>query len=65
MSTENYGGMYCQGKTLDSSTRVFWQSYQHSHLVARQEEVAKEMMNFALRISLSYFEGFLTCSEIF
>jgi hypothetical protein len=29
-----------------------------SHLVAKQEELTKEIMNFVLRVSLSYFEGF-------
>jgi hypothetical protein len=32
------------GKT-DSSSRVFWQSYQHIYLVAKQEELAKKIMN--------------------
>jgi hypothetical protein len=36
--------------TPDSSTRSLWQSYQHNHLVAYQEELA---MNFALR-SISF-----------
>jgi hypothetical protein len=32
--------------TPDSSARVLWKSYKQSHIVARQEELAKEM-NFA------------------
>jgi hypothetical protein len=33
-----------------------------SHLVAKQEELAKEMMNLAYETSLSYFEGFFNMS---
>jgi hypothetical protein len=36
------------GKTPDSSTTALWQSYQQSHLVAKQEELSKEIMNLAL-----------------
>jgi hypothetical protein len=43
------------GETPDSSIRALWQSYQSS--VAKQEELAKEMMNLALRSICSYFEG--------
>jgi hypothetical protein len=39
-------------KTPDSSTRAVWQSYRQIHLVAKQEEVTKEM-NIALR-SISF-----------
>jgi hypothetical protein len=35
--------------TPDWSTRALWQSYQQSQLVLKQEELAKEMMNFDLR----------------
>jgi hypothetical protein len=42
MNMENYAGMI-QGKTPDSSTRAVWQSYQQSYLVARQEELLKEI----------------------
>jgi hypothetical protein len=35
------------GKTPDLSTRALWQSYQQSHLVAKQDELPKEI-NFAL-----------------
>jgi hypothetical protein len=40
------------GKTPNSSTRAFWQSYLQRHLVAKQEELAKEIMNLALEASL-------------
>jgi hypothetical protein len=40
---------YRQGKTPDSSTRALWKSCQHSHLVEKQEELANEIMNLALR----------------
>jgi hypothetical protein len=46
MSMENHGGMILTGKTLDSSTRVPWQPYQQSSS-SKQEELAKEIMNFA------------------
>jgi hypothetical protein len=37
---ENHGGMISTEET-DSSTIALWQSYQQSHLVEKQEEVAK------------------------
>jgi hypothetical protein len=40
---------YRQGKTPDSFTRPIWQSYQPSNLVAKQEELAKKIIIFALR----------------
>jgi hypothetical protein len=50
--------------TLDLSTRVLWQSYQRCHLVANLEELAKEMMTFALRSLLCYTTTvFLTCCK--
>jgi hypothetical protein len=39
---ENNGGMISTRETPDLSTRALWQSYQQSHLVAKQEELAKE-----------------------
>jgi hypothetical protein len=38
-----------RGKASDSSTTAIWQSYQQSHLVAKQEDLAKEIMNLTLR----------------
>jgi hypothetical protein len=35
-------------KTPDSHAIALWQSYQHGHQVAKQEELAKEMINFSL-----------------
>jgi hypothetical protein len=35
--------LYPQGKTPDSSTRARWQYYQQGHLVAKQEELTKEI----------------------
>jgi hypothetical protein len=40
------------------STRALWQVYQQDHLGAQQEDMAKEMMNAAYEISLSYIEVF-------
>jgi anti-anti-sigma regulatory factor len=45
---------YKQRKTSDSFTRALWQSWQQSHLVGNQEEVAREIMNLTLR---NIFEG--------
>jgi hypothetical protein len=57
----DHDGIIQTGKTLDSSTRALWQYYQQSHLVANQEKVAKEMMNFLLRnIFIHTSKGFLT-----
>jgi hypothetical protein len=41
MSMENHGGMILTGKTPDLSTRTLWPYYQHSHIVANQEELGK------------------------
>jgi hypothetical protein len=53
MSMENHIGMIWQGKTPDSSTGALWQSYRKIYLVAKQEKLVNEMMNFALR-SISF-----------
>jgi hypothetical protein len=42
MSMENQGGIILTGKTLGSTTRALWQSYQQSHLVANLEELSEE-----------------------
>jgi hypothetical protein len=44
MSMENQGGMIYTGETPDSSTRTLSQFYQQNHLVATQEDMAKEIM---------------------
>jgi hypothetical protein len=41
--------MISTGETPDSPTRALWKSYQQSSLVAMQEELAKKIMNLALR----------------
>jgi hypothetical protein len=45
---ENHGGMISTGETPDSSTR-FSVKPTSSHLVAKQEELAKKIMNLVLR----------------
>jgi hypothetical protein len=40
---------YRQGESPVSSARALWQSYQQSHVVAKQEELAMEMINLALQ----------------
>jgi hypothetical protein len=49
MNMENHGGIVSTGKTPDLSIRALWQSYQQSHLVAKQEELTKEIMYFVLQ----------------
>jgi hypothetical protein len=44
MSMENNGGMISTGETPDSSITALWQAYQQSRILAKQEEVAKEMI---------------------
>jgi hypothetical protein len=39
---DNLSGIISTGKTPDLFTRALWQSYQQNHLVAKQEELAKE-----------------------
>jgi hypothetical protein len=46
---ENHGGIMPTGETPDSSTTGIWQSYQQIHIVAKQQELAKEISNFLLR----------------
>jgi hypothetical protein len=36
MSVENHGGM--TGKTLNSSTKGLWQTYQQNHIIAKQDK---------------------------
>jgi hypothetical protein len=47
MSMENHGRMI---STLDSSTRALWKSYEQNNLVARQDGLAKEIMNLTYEI---------------
>jgi hypothetical protein len=59
--------LYQKGKTPDSSTRALWEFYQRSHLVANQDELAREMMNLnlALRIIVIHTsKGSLACRKI-
>jgi hypothetical protein len=44
---ENNGGMIFTGENPDLPTRALWKSYKHSYLVAKQEDLAKEMMNLS------------------
>jgi hypothetical protein len=64
MNTESNRGMISKGKTTDSSTRALWQAYQQSHLKAKQEQLAKEIVNFALRRIFHTSEGSLTYRKI-
>jgi hypothetical protein len=57
-SIEDHGGMISTGKTPDSFTRALWKLYKHVLLVAEQYKMAKEVMNLAYDLSLSYFKGF-------
>jgi hypothetical protein len=46
---EKHGGLILIGKTPDLSSRAFWQTYHQCHLAAKQEDLVKEVMNFALQ----------------
>jgi hypothetical protein len=59
MNMENHGRMISIGETPDSSARALLQSSFWSHLVAKQEELEKEMINFSVRI----ISSILTLSE--
>jgi hypothetical protein len=48
MSMDNYGGMILTGKTPHSSTRSVWQYCPQSYLAAKQENMAKDMIDLAL-----------------
>jgi hypothetical protein len=50
---ENHGGMISTGKIPNSTPELSGNSTS-SHLLAKQENVAKEIMNSAYRITLSY-----------
>jgi hypothetical protein len=51
------------GQNSKSSTTALWQSYQQCHLVAKQEELAKQIINFALKVPLSYSAGFFNMQQ--
>jgi hypothetical protein len=40
-----------KGKTPDSSTRALWKSYQHSNLVAKEEELANKLIHLPSELS--------------
>jgi hypothetical protein len=39
---------YQKRKPPNSSTTALWKSYQQNHLVAKQQELVKEIINFAI-----------------
>jgi hypothetical protein len=54
-----------QGKAHDSSTRALWQSLQKTHLVAKQEELMKEIIRLALQsITVCTSKRSLTCHKV-
>jgi hypothetical protein len=56
---------YRHRRTPDSLTGALWQFYQHCHLVAKHEELVKEIINLALRIIFVHTaKGFLKCRKI-
>jgi hypothetical protein len=58
MGMDNHGGIIPTGETPTSSTRALWKSCQHSYLVAKQEALAKKIMNLALQtISIYSLKG--------
>jgi hypothetical protein len=57
--------MISTGETPVSFTRDIWQSCRQSHIVANQEDLAKEMMNLDLQsIFLRTANGYLMCRKI-
>jgi hypothetical protein len=61
------GEHYRQGRTPDSSTRAFWQSYQQSNPVAKQEELDEGNDEFGLAkqpIFVHTSKEFLICRMI-
>jgi hypothetical protein len=55
---------YWQGKTPDLSTRALWQSYQQSYLVAKHEELSKEIRILSMKYFFHTSKGPLTCRKI-
>jgi hypothetical protein len=56
---------YRQEKIPDSSTRTLCQSYQQGNIVTKQEKLAKQMMNLALRtIFVHTSKDNFTCRKI-
>jgi hypothetical protein len=62
MTMWNHGGIISAGEDPDSCTTFLWQSFQQCHLVAKLEELAKEIMNLAYEIC-HISKGFLTCRK--
>jgi hypothetical protein len=60
---ENHGGMITTGETSDLSTKALRQSYQRN-LVAKLDELAKEMMSFASSNISLILLGFLNILKI-
>jgi hypothetical protein len=53
------------GETPDSSTRALWHSHQQSHVVAKQEGLAKEVMKCCIMKYLFHtWKGSLTCRKM-
>jgi hypothetical protein len=53
-------GGHRQENTLDSSTRVVWQSHQQNGLVAKEEELGEGNDEFGLKMYLCpFFEGIM------
>jgi hypothetical protein len=52
------GVVYRPEKTPDSSTKALWLSHKQTHIVTKQDELAKKMVNLTYEIFVSYFEGF-------
>jgi hypothetical protein len=53
-----------QGKTLDSSSRAPWQSYQQSHLGACRRNWRKDWQFYGVSISFHTCKWFFTCRKI-
>jgi hypothetical protein len=64
MSIENHGRVISTGKAPDSSARALLQSHQQTYLVVKQEEMTKEMFDFAIQYLFHTSKGSLTCRRI-
>jgi hypothetical protein len=56
VSTENDGAIISQEKIPNSSSTVLWQSYRHSHVVAKREKFG-DGNEFGHEVSLLMLQG--------
>jgi hypothetical protein len=64
ISMENHGGLISIWEIPESSTRGLWQSYQQSHLVAKQEGTCEENTFYLAKYLFYTSKGSFTCRKI-